>query len=210
MNRQTTHTAEGAAEEDERFAELIEAFAKVVAEKNDQKTEAFLQLHEDQAARLRRLLPTMQAMAVAGAAGDPQESCSAGMIHVEGLPDGRMLGDFRVLRELGRGGMGIVYEAQQVSMGRKVALKILPLAAVVDPRHVRRFKNEVQAAALLQHQNIVPVYSVGCEHGIHFYAMQYVEGHTRLRRSSRASACWRESTRRNGWVKVILRASWRR
>jgi hypothetical protein len=77
------------------------------------------------------------------------------------------LGDFQILRELGRGGMGIVYEAQQLSLGRRVALKILPLASVLDPRHVERFRNEVRAAAMLKHDNIVSVYSVGCERGIH-------------------------------------------
>src|SRR5207249_22154 len=88
------------------------------------------------------------------------------------------LGDFRILRELGRGGMGIVYEAEQVSLGRRVALKVLPFAGALDARQLQRFKNEAQAAAHLQHQNIVPVHFVGCERGVHFYAMQYVEGQT--------------------------------
>src|SRR5205823_13507468 len=89
-----------------------------------------------------------------------------------------VLGDFRILRELGRGGMGIVYEAEQVSLGRRVALKVLPFAGALDARQLQRFKNEAQAAAHLQHQNIVPVYFVGCERGVHFYAMQFVEGQT--------------------------------
>jgi tetratricopeptide (TPR) repeat protein len=88
------------------------------------------------------------------------------------------LGDFRIVREIGRGGMGVVYEAEQVSLGRKVALKVLPFAAVLDPKQLQRFKNEAQAAAQLHHQNIVPVFFVGCERGVHFYAMQYVEGQT--------------------------------
>jgi serine/threonine protein kinase len=86
------------------------------------------------------------------------------------------LGDYRLVREIGRGGMGVVYEAEQLSLGRRVALKVLPFAAALDPSHLQRFKNEAQAAALLQHQNIVPVYGVGCERGVHFYAMQYIEG----------------------------------
>ena len=89
-----------------------------------------------------------------------------------------VLGDFRILREIGRGGMGVVYEAEQVSLGRRVALKVLPFAAVLDPRHLQRFKNEAQAAAALEHPNIVHVYSVGCERGVHYYAMQYIEGQT--------------------------------
>jgi serine/threonine protein kinase/Tfp pilus assembly protein PilF len=88
------------------------------------------------------------------------------------------LGDFRLLREVGRGGMGVVYEAEQMSLGRRVALKVLPFAATLDPKQLQRFKNEAQAAALLQHQHIVPVYFVGCERGVHFYAMQFIEGQT--------------------------------
>lgn len=88
------------------------------------------------------------------------------------------LGDFRILREIGRGGMGVVYEAEQMSLGRKVAVKVLPFAAVLDSRQLQRFKNEAQAAASLHHSHIVPVYSVGCERGVHYYAMQFVPGQT--------------------------------
>src|SRR5262245_59030460 len=81
------------------------------------------------------------------------------------------LGDFRIVRELGRGGMGVVYEAVQLSLGRRVALKVLPFAAALDSRQLQRFKNEAQAAAHLHHPNIVPVYAVGVDRGVHFYAM---------------------------------------
>src|SRR5437764_161055 len=86
------------------------------------------------------------------------------------------LGDFRIVREIGRGGMGIVYEAVQLSLGRRVALKVLPFATALDAKQLQRFKNEAQAAAQLHHTNIVPVYAVGCERGVHFYAMQLIEG----------------------------------
>ena len=72
--------------------------------------------------------------------------------------------------------MGVVYEAVQLSLGRRVALKVLPFAAALDARQLQRFKNEAQAAAQLHHTNIVPVYAVGCERGTHFYAMQLIEG----------------------------------
>src|SRR5438132_4687466 len=94
------------------------------------------------------------------------------------LAEGGRLGDFRLLREVGRGGMGVVYEAEQISLGRRVALKVLPFAGALDAKQLQRFKNESQAAAQLHHTNIVPVYSVGCERGVHFYAMQYIEGHS--------------------------------
>jgi serine/threonine protein kinase len=88
------------------------------------------------------------------------------------------LGDFRLLREIGRGGMGIVYEAVQLSLGRRVALKVLPFAAALDAKQLQRFKNEAQAAAHLHHSNIVSVFAVGCERGVHYYAMQFIEGKT--------------------------------
>ena len=90
----------------------------------------------------------------------------------------RPLGDFLIVRQIGRGGMGIVYEAQQLSLDRRVALKVLPFAAAMDPRHLQRFKNEAQAAAHLHHTNIVPIFGVGCERGVHYYAMQFIEGRT--------------------------------
>jgi serine/threonine protein kinase len=88
------------------------------------------------------------------------------------------LGDFRLIREVGRGGMGVVYEAEQISLGRRVALKVLPFAATMDPRHLQRFYNEARAAAGLHHEHIVPVHAVGCERGVHYYAMQFVDGRT--------------------------------
>lgn len=86
------------------------------------------------------------------------------------------LGDYRLIRELGRGGMGVVYEAEQISLNRRVALKILPFAATFDPKQLQRFRNEALAAAQLHHTNIVPVYAVGSERGVHYYAMQLIDG----------------------------------
>ena len=92
------------------------------------------------------------------------------------LATAQPLGDFRLVREIGRGGMGVVYEAVQLSLGRRVALKVLSMAGALDARHLKRFRNEAQAAAQLHHTNIVPVYAVGCERSVHFYAMQLIEG----------------------------------
>ena len=88
----------------------------------------------------------------------------------------KQLGDFRILRQIGRGGMGIVYEAEQISMKRRVALKVLPLAGLVDETKIRRFQNEVRAVAALDHPNVVTVYMVGEERGVHYYAMQLIRG----------------------------------
>jgi serine/threonine protein kinase len=88
----------------------------------------------------------------------------------------RRLGDFEVVRELGRGGMGIVYEARQVSLNRKVALKVLGAGLGLTPHAVQRFQREAEAAARLHHTNIVPVYATGEQDGTHFYAMELIEG----------------------------------
>ena len=95
---------------------------------------------------------------------------------IAGVNPSQPLGDFQIVREIGRGGMGVVYEAFQLSLGRRVALKVLPFAASLDPSRLERFRNEAQAAAQLHHSNIVPVYSVGIDRGVHFYAMQLIEG----------------------------------
>jgi WD40 repeat protein/serine/threonine protein kinase/tetratricopeptide (TPR) repeat protein len=86
------------------------------------------------------------------------------------------LGDYRILREIGRGGMGVVYEAVQQSLGRHVALKVLRHASPSDWSHLERFRLEARAAARLHHTNIVPVFGVGECDGLHYYAMQYIPG----------------------------------
>ncbi len=86
------------------------------------------------------------------------------------------LGDFRIIREIGRGGMGVVYEAVQESLGRHVALKILPWSSTGDPSKLERFLREARAAARLHHTNIVPVFGVGEHEGTHFFAMQFIQG----------------------------------
>jgi hypothetical protein len=88
----------------------------------------------------------------------------------------RRLGDFEVVREIGRGGMGIVYEAMQVSLNRRVALKVLSSGLGLSDRAVQRFRREAEATAKLHHTNIVPVYATGQEGDVHFYAMELVDG----------------------------------
>jgi RNA polymerase sigma-70 factor (subfamily 1) len=131
--------------------------------------EEYVARHPEAADLLRKVLASLRVLdhSLAGAAEVPGEAGAVGT-----------LGDYRIIREVGRGGMGIVYEAEQVSLGRRVALKVLPFAATMDPRHLQRFHNEARAAAGLHHTNIVPVYGVGSERGVHYYAMQFIDGRT--------------------------------
>jgi serine/threonine protein kinase/tetratricopeptide (TPR) repeat protein len=134
--------------------------------------------HPEHAERLRQLLPSLRLLADASQHGLNGLSPSAALTGLADDLSGEPLGDFRLLREVGRGGMGVVYEAEQRSLRRRVALKVLPWAAALDPKQLQRFKNEALAAASLKHEHIVHVYGVGCERGVHYYAMEYVEGQT--------------------------------
>ncbi len=89
---------------------------------------------------------------------------------------GKKLKDFYVLRRLGRGAMAEVYLAQQVSLGRQVALKVLNAELALDPNYVRRFHHEARAAAALVHGGIVQIYEVGEQDGVHYIAQEYVAG----------------------------------
>jgi hypothetical protein len=130
--------------------------------------------HPEYVERLRALAPALEALGELSHRGDAARS---GAVPADELIPG-VLGDFRILREVGRGGMGVVYEAEQVSLGRRVALKVLPFAATMDAKQLQRFKNEAKAAASLKHEHVVQVYGVGCERSVHFYAMEFVEGQT--------------------------------
>ncbi len=88
----------------------------------------------------------------------------------------KRLGDFEIIRELGRGGMGVVYEARQVSLNRKVALKVISSALGLSSKAEVRFKREAEAAGKLHHTNIVPIYATGEDDGTHYYAMELIDG----------------------------------
>ena len=159
------------SEVDRRFDELV---CRVTAEFETGASPdllAYEQSHPEFADRFRQLWPTLQAVSDLGSLQDSLPNSS------QHAPRRGILGDYQIVREVGRGGMGVVYEAEQISLSRRVALKVLTLAAVMDGKQLQRFKKEAQIAACLAHQNIVPVYAVGCERCVHFYAMQFVDGH---------------------------------
>src|SRR5262249_10498146 len=90
----------------------------------------------------------------------------------------RVLGDYTLLRQVGRGGMGVVYEAWQRSMDRRVALKVLPAGLLADSRAVARFRREAKLAGRLHHPNVVSAYGMGVEGGVPCFAMEFVDGET--------------------------------
>jgi tetratricopeptide (TPR) repeat protein len=162
-------------DKDLRLTQVLDAYLAGLPQGATPDPDELLARHPDLADDLRECLDCLAFIRQAArpAEGDGPQGDAAGQ-----EPAPRELGDFRIVREVGKGGMGVVYEAEQLSLGRRVALKVLPFAATLDARQLQRFKNEAQAAAGLHHTNIVPVHFVGCERGVHFYAMQYIDGQT--------------------------------
>lgn len=154
-------------------AEATDAYLECVARGERPDIAEFASRYPAIAGMLGELLPAVCSLHDSTGAVSPPIAPTANSPGIDGE-----LGDFRLLREIGRGGMGVVYEAVQISLGRRVALKVLPLAAALDPRQLQRFRLEAQAAAHLHHSHIVPIYSVGCERGVYYYAMQFIEGRT--------------------------------
>ena len=128
--------------------------------------------YPEHAAELRRLAPTLRLLADYSA-GFQRSARSGG---AGDSLEGRRVAGYEVLREIGRGGMGVVYEAEDQRLARRVALKVLPAAALLHDGRRSRFENEARAAAGLRHPHIVPVFSVGEDAGIHYYAMQLIDG----------------------------------
>lgn len=128
--------------------------------------------HPQLADGIREHFPTMLAL-------EQLKSCSLSSsaetirFGIDQLPQ---LSDFRIVRELGRGGMGVVYEAEEQSLHRRVAVKVFPRKVLGDTHQLRRFHLEAQTAARLHHTNIVPIFGVGNEHDLHFFVMQRIEG----------------------------------
>src|SRR5688500_10807390 len=148
---------------------LAEEFAERLRRGEHPSVSDYAAAHPDHAEELRELRPAVAQMEMLKRFRHPVATAAPA------LPD--RLGDFRIVRELGRGGMGVVFEAVQESLGRPVALKVLARHAQLDPTRRERFVREAQAAARLHHTNIVPVFGVGEHDGLPYYVMQLIPGH---------------------------------
>jgi serine/threonine protein kinase/WD40 repeat protein/tetratricopeptide (TPR) repeat protein len=129
----------------------------------------YTQKHPELAEEIRELFPALVMMEDLGSVAGRPAMPQAG-------PLPQQLGDFRILRKIGHGGMGVVYEAVQESLGRHVALKVLPFHALMEPTLLERFRREARAVAQLHHTNIVPVFGIDEHEGIPYYAMQFIQG----------------------------------
>lgn len=161
------------ASNDERLAQLMDEYLVSLEQGTPIDLQQLIVEHEDLADEIRSMAASLELLHQTTAQMRPQADRST-----EKPTDtvAKRLGDFEIGREIGRGGMGVVYAAKQISLQRQVALKVLPFAAMWDQKQIARFRNEALAAAQLHHPHIVPVFAVGEERGVHFYAMQLIEG----------------------------------
>lgn len=160
--------------ESSRLDQLAESFAERYRRGERPSLTQYISAHPDLADQIRELFPALVIMEqVDQDLPLPSGGSAVAPSLTAPLPQ---LGDFRIIREVGRGGMGVVYEAEQVSLGRRVALKLLPRHLLTNEKHTRRFDREARAAARLHHTNIVPVFGVGEQDGIHYYVMQFIRG----------------------------------
>ncbi len=136
----------------------------------------YINRHPELADEIREVFPAMAMLENIAITSGFSGSTASGLPRTGFGQPPRQLGDYRIIRGVGQGGMGLVYEAEQVSLGRHVALKILPPGALSDPQTRKRFEREARAAAKLHHTNIVPVFGVGEHDGLPYYAMQFIRG----------------------------------
>jgi WD40 repeat protein/serine/threonine protein kinase len=157
------------------FNVLADEFAERYRRGERPPLSEYAEKYPELAEQIHELFPALVAIEQFGSGADQAIGLTAPRPETAG-PIPERLGDYRILREIARGGMGIVYEAVQESLGRHVALKVLPQYRLHDPNQLERFQREARAAAMLHHTNIVPVFGVGEHNGVHHYAMQYIQG----------------------------------
>jgi WD40 repeat protein len=177
---------EAAAAKDQRVQAILHDYLLALDAGRAPDRQEILRLHPELADELQalfadqdRLDQLAQSMRAPAAAGGPQPPTAAP--DETTAPDGargtvRQFGDYELLEEIARGGMGVVYKARQVSLGRTVALKMILAGQLASAQDVQRFRTEAEAAANLDHPHIVPIYEVGEHQGQHYFSMKYIDG----------------------------------
>ncbi len=156
--------------------DLVDDYLERLRRGEQPEVAEYVERHPDLASQIEAVFPALGLVeAFKPGSGDATGSLAGALVPGIGTKLER-LGDFRLLREVGRGGMGCVYEAEQESLGRRVAIKVLAGHRLLDPKLLARFDREAKAAARLHHTNIVPVFGVGEHEGVHFYVMQFIQG----------------------------------
>ena len=155
---------------------LAEEFAARFRRGEQPELKEYTDRYPELAEEIRELFPAMVRVEQAEGVRQGEEDEQATRDSRATDPPPRQIGDYRILREIGRGGMGVVFEAEQISLGRRVALKVLSGQVSSDRIVQERFRREARAAARLHHTNIVPVYDVGQDGDVRYYAMQFIEG----------------------------------
>jgi WD40 repeat protein len=200
---------------EERIDEVIAEFLEAEAAGQSPDRTALLALHPDLADELRSFFADHDRMKQLA---EPLQSPAAAEAPTLGLETSmstgttvRYFGDYEILEEIARGGMGVVYKARQISLNRVVALKMILTGELASPADVQRFRTEAEAAANLDHPNIVPIHEVGEHHGQHFFSMKFIEGtdlatYIRDARSSGQGARLADQRRAAQWVATAARA----
>ena len=147
---------------------LLDEFTQEVRAGRSPDIESWAQRHPAHADGIRELFPAILAVEEMKTDSDSARSARPAFRFVD------RLGDYQIIGEIGRGGMGVVYEAEQESLGRRVAVKVLP--PMRDPRRVERFEREARTAGRLHHTNIVPIFGVGDHEDWHYYVMPLIRG----------------------------------
>ncbi len=177
MDHRHDHSDSPASDNDDRLGEAIETYLALIEQGASTAPEAFASRYPDLGEDIRSALEGLELVhGLVGHASGPGVGAAHGGGPGRCLESGRRIAGYRVVRELGRGGMGTVYEAVHVGLDRPVALKVLGIHAAPDSSARRRFLNEARTAAGLHHTHIVPVFDVGQAGALCYYAMQRIEG----------------------------------
>ena len=167
MNQQSDQPAAGLT-----LDQLVEEFVHNLRAGSADSIDTYCEKYPQLAEEIAQLFPSLEMLENCR---PNSEDASPRLFDAEDIPP-EVLADYRIVREIGRGGMGIVYEAEHETMQRRVALKVLPKSIAQQETHVARFHQEARSAGQIHHTNVVPVFAVGEDRGFHFYAMQYIRG----------------------------------